>query len=682
MSSERAQRHLSCIMFTDMVGYSALAQADERKALELLAEQRRLVRPLLARHQGREIKSTGDGFLVEFSSAVEATECAIAVQRAMAERNAEVPETHRFQIRIGLHVGDVVIDDQDVFGDGVNIASRIEACAPAGGIAMTSAVAQQVENKVEPPVVLMGPRRLKNIRDPVTVYRVALPWDREALAARGGWGRLRRRFASRRVAVLVAAVLALGGLGAWWLARDPAPVVAAGIRSLAVLPLENLSNDPEQAYFVDGMQDALIAELSRIAALRVISRTSTLPYGDRSKTAPEIGRELKVDALIEGSVVKAGDRVRITVQLIGARDDAHLWARSYDRELKDVLDLQGEIVREIADEIRIELTPAELRRFTSAAEVNPQAHEAYLRGRWYRDAEDLEQAHAQFDRAISLAPDYAPAWVGNATYWSLLPFYSDRKPADVFPRARQAALRALELDEDLPEAHAALAYIRAYSEWDWPAAEREFKRALELSPSAADVHFSYSRFLTAQRRFEDAHRELERAYELDPTSLLLKANIALLSYFERDYDLSLQVLDETLDIDPEFPTAHWGRGLVYEQQRRYPDAIAEMERAAAGSGRNVRSSLGHLYGVAGRRADAEGILADLEEQARAAYVPSYYFALLQAGLGQRDAAIGSLEQAYAERSSVLAYLLVDPRLDGLRADPRFQDLRKRLRFPT
>lgn len=671
-------------MFTDMVSFSALAQRDERLALELLEEQRRLLRPLFASHGGDEIKSTGDGFLVEFASAVEGARCAVKLQEVVTTRNAETNPDRRFQIRIGLHVGDVVFDENDVHGDGVNIASRVQACAPPGGITLTEAAAQQVGNKLDYPVVRIGSRRLKNIGQPVTLYRVAAPWDTEAVAAARRRDRWWGRVNWQRAALGAMAAALIAGLIAWWATRAPAPVAATGVRSLAVLPLDNLSNDPGQAYFVEGMQDALINELAQISQLHVISRTSTLKYKEVQLSVPQIGHELKVDALVEGSVLKAGDRVRVTVQLISTATDQHLWSRSYERELQDVLALQSEIAREIAREIRVKLTPQERTRLAEAKAVDPEAHEAYLRGRWYRDqgsAEDLEKAYEYFQRALAADPDYAAAYAGIATYWSVLPFYSQRSPAVVFPRAKEAALKALELDETLAEAHAALAYIDAYYEWDWAGAEREFRRAIELSPSFADAHFSYSRFLAAQKRFGEAHAELASAYALDPLSLLLKANVALLSYFERDYDRSLEILREVLDIDPELSVAHWGLGLIYEQKGRYAEAILEMERAASVSGPNVRSSLGHLYGVAGKRAKAQTVLDELNAKARETYMPAYFFALIYTGLGDHDQAFNWLEKAYQERSSVLAYLQVDPRLDPLRADPRYEALRRRLRFP-
>lgn len=683
-------RKLACIMFSDMVGYSSLAQRDEQRALELLDEQRAILRPLLDRHGGHEIKTIGDGMLVEFPSAVEAARCAIEIQEALRRRNETAAPDRRFELRIGLHVGDVFFREDDVYGEGVNLASRVEGCAPPGGVCLTAAVAHQVATKLSYPVVPVGSRRLKNIEGPIELHRIALPWDREAVSVSRGAARWWRQPRVRRALAFGAPAVAAVVVVLLWVAANPRGRAASGevesVESLAVLPLENLSDDPGQAYFVEGMHEAMISELAQIAALRVISRTSVLSYRDAPKSIPEIAKELGVDAVVEGSVLKAGDRVRITAQLVDGATDRHLWSRSYEGSLADVLALQRDVAREIAREIRVELTPQESARLASARPVDPEAHEAYLRGRWYRDQgspEDLEKAFEHFQRAITEDPDYAPAYAGLAGYYSVLPFYSNESPVRTLPRAREMALRALELDEGLAEAHAAMAYIRAYYEWDWEAAEREFRRALELQPSSADVHFSYSRFLAAQRRFPEAFVEIRRARELDPLSLLLKANVALLHYFQGDLDEAEGQLRETLEIDPELGVARWGLGLVLVGKGRPAEGIVEIERAAAGSGSmNTRSSLGYAYAVGGQPTKAREVLTELEVRARESYVPAYFFAVVEAGLGEREQAFDWLEKAYEERSSVLAYLQVDPRLDSVRDDPRFEALVRRLRFPT
>jgi eukaryotic-like serine/threonine-protein kinase len=496
------------------------------------------------------------------------------------------------------------------------------------------------------------------------------------------WRVLGTAAASLALVITLALLLDLAGLRRRLLGKGGA---AQPIHSLAVLPLENLSRDPQQEYFADGMTEELIASVSQISALRVISRTSVMQYKAAKRPLPEIARALNVDAVVEGSVLRSGDSVRITAQLIDAKSDRHLWAKSYQRDLRDVLALQGEVARAIAREVEAELTGAERARLERSQPIDAKAHEAYLQGRLFLEQgseEGLKKAFDSFQKALQIEPDYAGAYSGLASYYAILPFHSQFSPAQVFPQARAAAQRAVELDEKLAEAHASLAYIRAYYEWDWAAGEREFRRAIELRPSYADAHFSYSRFLAASGRPEEAMAEIRRARELDPMESSLKANTALLSYFGRQYDQALEELLQLRRLEPKLPIAHWGIGLVEEQKRSYEQAIASLQEATSLSASlNFKSSLGHAYAVAGRKDEARAILREIKEQSKRAYVPSYFSALVYAGLEDKDRAFEWLERAYQERSTVLAYLNLDPRLANLRADPRFSDLLRRVGHP-
>jgi eukaryotic-like serine/threonine-protein kinase len=488
------------------------------------------------------------------------------------------------------------------------------------------------------------------------------------------------------VVVLAAAAAALvfdaGGIRQ----RLPGAREPARIRSLAVLTLKNLSGDPGQDYFVAGMTEALTASLAQIRSLKVISRTSATLYDGSKRPLREIARELRVDAVVEGSLARSGNRVRITAQLIQGESEAHLWAKSYDRELGDVLTLQEEIVRSIAEQIETELTLDERSRLASSRAVAPKAYEAYLLGRHFLDSgteEGLNKAFDQFGRALEVQNDYAAAYAGIASYYAILPFYSALSPAEVFPKARAAAERSVELDEGLPEAHASLGYIRAYYEWDWAAAEREFRRALDLRPSFADAHFSYSRFLAASGRMQEAVAEIKRAEDLDPRSLDLNANAALLSYFQGRFDEALTQLLAIKQADPALPVAHWGIGLSHEQKGRKAEALGSLEEATRLSKSfNFRTSLAHAHAVFGQERQAREFLTVLTERSRKSYVPAYYFALVYTGLGEKDRAFEWLERAYQERSTVLAYLRLDPRLAPLRGDPRYADLVRRIGFPS
>jgi tetratricopeptide (TPR) repeat protein len=317
------------------------------------------------------------------------------------------------------------------------------------------------------------------------------------------------------------------------------------------------------------MTDALTTSLAQVRSLKVIARTSAVQYAGAKKPLREIAQELGADAIVEGSVARAGNRVRVSAQLIQAKSETHLWAKSFERELVDVLALQSDIARAIAEQIEVSLTTDEKSRLTASDRVDVKAYEAYLLGRFFLDQgteESLNKARDQFTKALEIQNNYAAAYSGLASYYAILPFYSALSPAEVFPKARATAEKSLELDEKLAEAHASLAYIRAYYEWDWTAAEREFRRALELRPSYADAHFSYSRFLAAAGRMDEAVAEIRRAQNLDPRSLSLKANQALLAYFGGRYDEALKELHDVRELDPTLPLAHWGLGLAYEQK--------------------------------------------------------------------------------------------------------------------
>jgi len=455
----------------------------------------------------------------------------------------------------------------------------------------------------------------------------------------------------------------------------------ANVQSIAVLPLANLSQDPGQDYLADGLTEALTTDLGKLRALRVISRTSTAQYKGTKKSIPEIARELHVDAVVEGAVLRSGDRVRITAQLIAAPADRHVWAETYDREVRDVLAVQADVARAIAVQIRGNLssTPAPL----GAIPLNPEVYELYLKGRYARDqgSEDGRRlAFEYFRQAIEKDPQYAPAYAGLADCYARLPFYSETRPAEAFPKAKAAALKALQLDPTLAEAHASMAYVKTYYDWDWAGAEEEFRKALELDPNYAEAHHSYSRFLASLGRIEKARVELKRAQELDPLSLLVQANGGVISYFGRQYDQAIQEMRQINHLDPKFFVPYWGLGLSYEQTGVYEEAVTQLQKAIdlSGRGANGLASLGHAYGLAGRRSEALKILLELEERAKRRYVSSYQIALVYLGLHRNDEAMKQLENAYQERSTLLVYLKMDPRFDPLRSDPRFEDLLRRI----
>jgi TolB-like protein/DNA-binding winged helix-turn-helix (wHTH) protein/Flp pilus assembly protein TadD len=458
------------------------------------------------------------------------------------------------------------------------------------------------------------------------------------------------------------------------------------IRSLAVLPLENLSGDPSQEYFADGMTEELTTNLAKIKSLRVISRSSAMQYRKTQKPLAEIARALRVDAVVEGSVARSGDKVRITAQLIEARTDQHVWAEVYNRDLRDVVTLQGEVARDIAQKIRIAVTPEERAQLTGARRINPEAYEAYLKGRYYwneRTEEAMRRAIPYFEQSMSKDPNYPLAHDGLADCWLSLGWYGYVSPKEAFPRGKAEAMRALELDDSLAEAHTSLAFANMNYDWDWPAAEREFRKAIELNSNYANAHHWYGDYLSSVGQHEQAIAESRRALELDPLSPIINAWLGWRYYFARQFDRAIDQYRETLEIDPNFVPVHLVLGQAYEQKGMLKEAIAELEKASSLSkgAPLYASSLAHAYAVAGRRSEAETMLHQADERAQHAYVPSFHVAIMYAGLGRKDETIAWLERGYQERSAWMVWLKVDPRFDFVRSDARFQNLLLRLGFP-
>jgi eukaryotic-like serine/threonine-protein kinase len=504
--------------------------------------------------------------------------------------------------------------------------------------------------------------------------------------APGSANAIKRRGPVRKIALVsvVGLIALLGALAllnvGGWRDRFPGSTKGPKFESLAVLPLANLSADPAQEYFADGMTEELTTELAQISGLRVISRTSTMRYKGSQKPLPEIAKELGVDAVIEGSVERSGDEVRISAQLINARNDTHLWARSYHRNLRDVLAMQSEVARAIASEISVQLTPQEQARFERSRPVNTAAYEAYLRGlyHWnFHTPDEMQKAIVEYNRAIEIDPGYALAYVALSNTYHLLPFNADAPPQEAFPKAKEAALKAIELDPQLGEAHSSLALVLGQYDWDWAAAEREHKRAIELSPNSPTALMYYAELLSLQGRHAEAIAAATRGRELDPVAGSVGLQLSRAYFHARQYDRAAQSFQQFLEINPHFWPLHLFLGQVYEQQGEYAKALAELHQAE-GPTLQARSVIGHVYAVSGRRPEAETILDELLLRSKSAYLPPTYVARIYAALGQKDEAIERLEKGYALRDSHMEFLAVDPTFDVLRSDPRFSGLLRRL----
>jgi TolB-like protein/Tfp pilus assembly protein PilF len=482
--------------------------------------------------------------------------------------------------------------------------------------------------------------------------------------------------------LLLGFALNLGGLRRRMFPPAPTPQ----IHSLAVLPLVNLSGDPEQEYFADGMTEELITDLAKIGELRVISRTSVMNYKDAHKPLPEIGRELNVDAVVEGSVQRSGQRVRISAQLIEARTDRNLWAASYERDLRDVLALQDEVATAIAREIQVKLTPQEAARLASARPINPQAHEAFLEGLYFWNQlteKGIRKSIEYFQKAIQLEPGYARAYSALAFSYNLLASSEYAPPRENYEKAKQLAQKAIELDGNLSEAHAALGFVLCYSDWNWTAAEREFKRAIALNPNSDTGHHVYALFLGDMGRSEEAIAEMKKALESDPLSVLTHWNLGWLYWLADKPDQSIEQFQKILELDTNSPDAHVGLGMVYASQGRHAEAIAEWREARKLSegDTTIMAGLGYAYAATGERNEADKVLDDLERVSKLKFVSPYLVAGIYAGLGDKTQAFHWLRRALDEHNDSLVALKVDPRFKSLRTDPRFREILRRVGLP-
>jgi len=500
------------------------------------------------------------------------------------------------------------------------------------------------------------------------------------------WGSTQARtqsFNRNWIAFFVVPVLLFAAVLYVALIRKWRPFVTPAVTSIAVLPFQNLSGDSAQEYFVDGMTDALIGDLAKIGALRVISRTSAMHYKGSNKSLPEIAKELNVDVVVEGTVQRSGDRVHVRAQLIQAASDSHLWAADYDRDFRDVLDLQSEVARAIAGEVRIKITPAEQRLLVPKRTIAREAVDNYLQGRYFynrRTEQDMRKAIGYFESAINADRNYAQAYAGLADCYNQLgtAMIGVMPPLEARRTAETAARKALEIDNEVAEAHTALGYVN-YFNWNWATAEEEFKRSIELNPNYASAHSQYAHHLVARERIDEALAEINRAQELDPLSLSISSSRGFILENARRYEEAIEQLRRVIAIDPNHYQANWTLGLTYLANGQIDQAIATSEKAVAVSGRAPAALgvLGLAYGVAGRKREANQILNELLQLQKQRYVTPMALSYVYIGLGNKDQAFAWLEKGYQERANHIAFFKVSPTVDPLRSDPRFIDLLRR-----
>ncbi len=601
------QRKLAAIMFTDMVGYSALSQRDDRLALELLEEHRHLLREIFPRFHGTEIKTIGDAFLVEFGSALEAAQCAIEIQRTLAKRNHDVTLDRRIELKIGIHIGDVVHRDGDVYGDGVNIASRIEQLAGAGGICVSMDVERQIRNALEARFEKFGTADLKNIKLPMDLFRIVLPWEK-------GIELPAKRISKKSPVLVPVAILIIIALlaGWWWMQRSSkneqlvaahavpaAPTNTPDQKSVAVLPFVNLSDDKGSEYFSDGVSEELLTVLQKIPGMHVAARTSAFSFKGKNATAQEIGQKLGMAHLVEGSVRKSGDAVRIAARLTRADTGEELWSENFTRDLKDVFAVQSELAETIVAQVRDRLTggaaasadkqkiQAEVQAAEKGGTKNVDAHQLYLQGRFYENRhseKSAREALAAYQQAVELDPGFALAWAGVAgTRVWLCAFATEGglKSFDAnLSSAREAAARALAIEPDLPEALLARASIETNFDFNWNAAAQTLGKALELAPADPNIVIAAGNLEIARGNMDRGIELYRKAVDLDPVNPTARAFLAFNLAATKRFAEARAEYPRVVELNPAAPWAHAGLGLACLLEGKFEEAVLRAKRAS------------------------------------------------------------------------------------------------------
>lgn len=632
-------------MFTDMVGYTALGQNSEALSLALLNEQRKLLRPIFKRHGGHEINVIGDGFLVEFQSSLDATRCAYDIQRATREYTISLPDEKRFAIRVGVHVGDVIESKNgDISGDAVNVASRIESLAEHGGVCITRQVYDHIQNKFELSLEALGSKSLKNVKNTVEVFKMVMPWESEKKESSG-----------------------------------------SDNNRIAILPFTNMSPDPNDEFFADGLTEEVIWTISKIRELSVISRTSAMRYKKSNKSATEIGRELNVGRILEGSVRKSGNKLRITVQLIDAPSEKHIWAESYDSELRDIFEIQSDIAQRISESMEAYLLDSDRIEIERGVTRNLEAHSSYLHGLYLMNRstkEGMLKAIEYLNQAVTIDPKFALAFSALADCYTYMA--GQHMPAkECFLKAKEFARKALMLDEHLAEGHASIGIVSLQYDWDWEKTRVELIRAIELNPNYSIAHLWYGSYLLSVHRIFDALNEFRKAEDLDPLSPLVKLKIGAAFYFTGKYDEAISKLMEAKEMEEKNELVYLDIGLSYLAKSMYDKAISELKSGlAVDEDSNLLGALGYAYAISGKREEALAILKRLQDLKERAFGPSTNSASIYIGLGEYERAIDLLERAVSDREEWFLLSYKSHIYNPVRSDLRFRELMRKMGLPV
>jgi TolB-like protein/cytochrome c-type biogenesis protein CcmH/NrfG len=685
------QLEIGHVLLIDIVGYSKLLITEQREQLQELNEIVRNTAQFCASDANGMLMRipTGDGMALIFRDSVEApVRCAVEISEAVKIH----PEIH---LRMGIHSGPVsevtdVSERTNIAGAGIDIAQRVMDCGDAGHILLSKHVADDLapHPRWNRCVHDLGECEVKHgMRVSVVDFyddqfgNATLPGKFQTVQKR----RARVRWAARAAALLALAMI-VGGITLFSRYRVRSTLPVPG-KSIAVLPFESLSEDKSNAYFTEGVQEEILTRLAKVADLKVIARSSTQKFNSMPENLPDIAKRLGVLNVLEGSVQKVNDQVRVNVQLINAITNAHLWAETYDRKLTDIFGVESDIAKTIAETLQAKLTGAEESLIAKHPTESTEAHELYLKGRFFwnkRTPENFEKAITYFQQAIEKDTNYALAYSGIADCYALLADYSARPPNETMPKAKAAALKSLQIDPNLAEAHASLAQILRDYDWDYAGALREIDRAIQLNPNYATAHQWRAESLSPLERHEEAIAEAKRALELDPLSIIINRILGEMYFHARRYDEAIAQFRKTIEIEPNFPSAHWMLGRAYEAKRQYSKAVEEFIKMIEVSGPGARSlgnpnEMHDAYANGGWNGYLRYFIAECRKpETTGGYKPAYPVAASFAELGEKDEAFAWLAKAYDERDYQLTLLKVAPEMDNLRSDPRFTDLLRRV----
>ena len=633
-------RKLAAIMFTDIVGYTALMGSDEDRAFEVLAKNRKIHTKFIEQFNGTLIKEMGDGMLISLNLASEAVRCAIEIQKACKKQ--DIP------LKIGIHEGEMVFEGSDVLGDGVNIASRIQDHTDEGCITISGSVYRDIKNKHGIKTQFIGEKSYKNVDEPVKVYKVSSEED----------------VAKEKIEV------------------SPVKEVK---KSIAVLPFVNMSNDPDQEYFCDGLSEELLNGLAQLDNLKVAARTSSFSFKGQDVDIVEIGQKLRVNTILEGSVRKSGNRLRITAQLINVADGFHLWSERYDRHMDDIFDIQDEISLSILDILKVKLFGDKKLKLIKRSTENQEAYELYLNGKFHRNKmvpEAFFKAIEYFYKAIEIEPEYAEAYAGLAVTYFYLLIYNILPPDGCVPQLTETVQKALELDKTIAEGHLAKGMLNFYYLWNFKEADSAFGKSVELNPNHGEAHAAYGIILGIMGKYTEAKKHAKKAFELDPFSIATNYYIGWVYFLTGDFALMGNRAKKMLELEPPF-LGHAFIGFEHWVAGRFKEAAIEFELSTGQKMTHTYAWLGCVYGLMGEEKKAKDIINKLWEMGKNQYVGAYNIGLIYLGMGENNLAFEWFNKGCDEQhDGALLFLRQKFKvLQGLKKDPRMDDLIKKFGLP-